>query len=330
MLKPCGHVPSNPAKCSKLMVPWQIVPLPVGLHVYQDGGGGLRLVSAAAGAAVAASPAAAIASAQRPRVAVTLIMSPPWLGNPPGVSRRLGLRSCLAFVVVGAGSWVSPGEGAVPEAVAAGALVVVDGPDDERAAGAESTVGCVREVGYLVADDQPPAGLKAHLGDGQIVGGGGVGVAGYAVGADPHLPGSSRQRDAVRRVAEALGAGGLGRCDVPGPAAEHLMWNTWRLRRYHGCCGSGQVAAVDERDVDGEDVRARPQGAGQQQIPPPDEQVGGLSREVLELVIDEEAHRCDAARVYARHAGLPANGPGELGPVRDRRARPRLRGRRGC
>src|SRR5262245_20275329 len=125
MLKPCGHVPSNPAKCSKLMVPWQIVPLPVGLHVYQDGGGGLRLVSAAAGAAVAASPAAAIASAQRPRVAVSLIMSPPWLGNPPGVSWRLGLRSCLAFVVVGAGSWVSPGEGAVPEAVAAGALVVL-------------------------------------------------------------------------------------------------------------------------------------------------------------------------------------------------------------
>src|SRR5262245_44862083 len=82
MLKPCGQVPSTSAKCSKLMVPWQIVPLPVALQVYQDGGGGLRLVPAAAGAAVAASPAAAIASAQRPRVTVTLIMSPPWVCEP--------------------------------------------------------------------------------------------------------------------------------------------------------------------------------------------------------------------------------------------------------
>src|SRR5215472_1032854 len=134
MLKPCGHVPSNPAKCSKLMVPWQIVPLPVGLHVYQDGGGGLRLVSAAAGAAVAMSPAAAIASAQRPRVVVTLIISPPWLGTAwcvlaVGSPVLLGVCWPLAW-----GSWVSPGEGAVPEAVAGGALAVVDDPDGERTA----------------------------------------------------------------------------------------------------------------------------------------------------------------------------------------------------
>src|SRR5215471_13527386 len=235
MLKPCGQVPSNPAKCSKLMVPWQIVPLPVGLQVYQDGGAGLRLVSAAAGPAVAMSPAAAIASAQRPRVVVTLIISPPWLGTrlvcPGGwVSGPAWRLWPLAW-----GSWVSPGEGAVPEAVAGGALAVADDPDGERTAveqpvvdpvaggvAAESAFGCVREVGYLVADDQPPAGLEAHLADGQIVGGDGAAVAGNAVGADPHLPGPGRQRDSVRRVAKALGARDLRLCDVPGPAAQHL------------------------------------------------------------------------------------------------------------
>src|SRR5262249_60920210 len=197
--------------------------------------------------------------AQRPGVWVTLSISGPWLG--PGLVCRGGWVSGPAWRLwpLAWGSWVSPGEGAVPEAVAGGALAVADDPDGERTAveqpvvdpvaggvAAESAFGCVREVGYLVADDQPPAGLEAHLAGGQIVGGGGAAVAGNAVGADPHLPGPSRQRDSVCRVAKALGARDLRLCDVPGPAAQHLTRDAACLHRHDGCCGRGQVAARGE------------------------------------------------------------------------------------
>src|SRR5262249_61701123 len=74
------------------------------------------------------SPAAAIASAQRPRVVVTLIISPPWLGTrlvcPGGWVSGPALRLWpLAW-----GSWVSPGESAVAGAVGGGALVGADPP----------------------------------------------------------------------------------------------------------------------------------------------------------------------------------------------------------
>ena len=61
------------------------------------------------------------------------------------------------------------------------------------------------------------------------------------------------------------------------------------------------------------------QGAGQQEVPLTGEQVGCRSREVPELPVDEEPHRRDITHRDARHLGLPADGPGEFGPLADRR-----------
>jgi hypothetical protein len=42
MSNPCGQLPSNPAKWVSVVVPWQMVPLPVAMQVSKDGGGGFN------------------------------------------------------------------------------------------------------------------------------------------------------------------------------------------------------------------------------------------------------------------------------------------------
>jgi hypothetical protein len=61
------------------------VQLPVSLHVYQDSGGGLRVVSAPADPVAAINPAVASTRVASIRVAVILIMmSPLWLEPEAG------------------------------------------------------------------------------------------------------------------------------------------------------------------------------------------------------------------------------------------------------
>jgi hypothetical protein len=67
MSKPCGQMPSKPAKCMP-MCPWtwQKVPLPLALQVYQGGGGGFRLVVAFAFSACRKVPPMAASAASAP------------------------------------------------------------------------------------------------------------------------------------------------------------------------------------------------------------------------------------------------------------------------
>src|SRR6266516_2089971 len=131
-----------------------------------------RAACAARGDADAGAAAVPASARQAARQSESGHRDDNWFGGPDlvppagrsGAPPRGAPRRSRAWV------WVSSGECAVPEAVSVGALVVVDGPDDEGAAverpavdagadgvAAESALGRVGEVGYLVADDQPPA-----------------------------------------------------------------------------------------------------------------------------------------------------------------------------